>query len=578
MAVKGKDLEAEHIVDKNKNPALNKHREEGPWAFLRKGWFWGTLLAVVAVSVVTPLALRAQRNWSADVTGPPTGAMLGVREGTLGPPGGQGWGSSGHGGGTPDAGGTSAPPSCQDLAGELPTEKLTGGRPPAPLRVEGGRLVTAQGGSPVTLAGITWPGFDSGATFVAGLAPRAQPSWNDSDFATAVARLRLLGFNAVRLPFTFDGLQSAPQDVAVACPSPPPTLAALSSAAVDPERPPAAGAALRPPPEPYMLPGPGAGGQCNGYVPRGPTTLSRLLWTAEFLARAGLYVTLDYRPPAATPGAGAPASAAPAELTSPGEFARAWQRLGAALVCSPAWKAALSGRIALDLLSGPAAGGLTWRGERGGSPAGDYYLAALDALDAAGAGGALFMLAGGGAPGGGAPGGGMGSPPAAGFMAALAGRPYRTRVVVAPGLAAAPAASGALPSGPQQWASFAANWGDLQSKGACSKAGGKEACAKYAVAAELGGRLDDAAQAAYLGDAARFLTARPPADKAGTRPVAGWFWWSYVADSTSSGVVAADGLALQWPTLRWLGGNLGLTPWYARQAPQQAKADSSAAP
>ena len=61
-------------------------------------------------------------------------------------------------------------------------------------------------GSPVVLHGVNWFGFNNGQTFLEGL-------WEEKgmgrdanihkDFAHVVLRLKLLGFNAVRLPFSF---------------------------------------------------------------------------------------------------------------------------------------------------------------------------------------------------------------------------------------------------------------------------------------------------------------------------------------------------------------------------------------
>lgn len=54
-------------------------------------------------------------------------------------------------------------------------------------------------------------GFNNGKTMVDGLDGEPTPSWEGGDFATIVQTLKLLGFNAVRLPFQFtDLLDKAP--------------------------------------------------------------------------------------------------------------------------------------------------------------------------------------------------------------------------------------------------------------------------------------------------------------------------------------------------------------------------------
>lgn len=49
-------------------------------------------------------------------------------------------------------------------------------------------------------------GFNNGKTMVDGLDAEPTASWEGGDFATIVQTLRLLGFNAVRLPFQFTDL------------------------------------------------------------------------------------------------------------------------------------------------------------------------------------------------------------------------------------------------------------------------------------------------------------------------------------------------------------------------------------
>jgi hypothetical protein len=325
-----------------------------------------------------------------------------------------------------------------------------------------------------------WRGFDLGQTFVAlpGLAgtpgATANATWEASDFAADTALLRLLGFNAVALPFTLDDLQGAPQDVAVACPQARPSAADLAARAVAPGQAPSAG--LPPPPRLYLPPASNSsdgGGTCNGYVPRGPTTLARLLWTVDYLVRSGLYVALQYSPPASAPA-----------LDSPAAFAAAWQRTGVALTCLPGWSDKLAGRVLLGLLADPSAASLAWSGGNGGggnrngsssgsgsgsgsarAPLGEYYLAALDALGTAGGGGTrqvhslqpLFLVSGDAAgfvtdP---AHAKELGAGDAAAFMGAVAAKPYAGRVVLGLRLPGAPAVSAA---GPNLWKAYEGGW------------------------------------------------------------------------------------------------------------------------
>jgi hypothetical protein len=58
-------------------------------------------------------------------------------------------------------------------------------------------------------------GFNNGKTMVDGLDAEKQPTWEGGDFATIVQQMRLLGFNAIRLPFLFADLFAVPPQVRV---------------------------------------------------------------------------------------------------------------------------------------------------------------------------------------------------------------------------------------------------------------------------------------------------------------------------------------------------------------------------
>jgi hypothetical protein len=61
-------------------------------------------------------------------------------------------------------------------------------------------------------------GFNNGKTMVDGLDGEKTPgTWEGGDFATIVHQLKLLGFNAVRLPFLFGDLYTQPPQVSAGC-------------------------------------------------------------------------------------------------------------------------------------------------------------------------------------------------------------------------------------------------------------------------------------------------------------------------------------------------------------------------
>jgi hypothetical protein len=78
------------------------------------------------------------------------------------------------------------------------------GIPPNAVKIMDGKIVDAKG-KPVAIKGLSWFGFNNGATMVDGLwAGGIQAA---TDFAMIVYQLQLFGFNAIRLPFTFDNLE-----------------------------------------------------------------------------------------------------------------------------------------------------------------------------------------------------------------------------------------------------------------------------------------------------------------------------------------------------------------------------------
>lgn len=56
------------------------------------------------------------------------------------------------------------------------------------------------GTAPIRLHGINWFGFETGATFVDGL--YQGPSSATLDFINVLRRIKLLGFNTIRLPMS----------------------------------------------------------------------------------------------------------------------------------------------------------------------------------------------------------------------------------------------------------------------------------------------------------------------------------------------------------------------------------------
>lgn len=135
------------------------------------------------------------------------------------------------------------------------------------------------------LQGINWFGFNNGSTMLDGLWGQDALS---KDFAAVVHRLSLLGFNAVRLPFSFQDLNNLPTrdwSGQWSCPS----SADMVKGVVPPDRQAKAGHKLPDLPDPPHRRSPNT---CNDYLPSS-STYDRFCWVVHFFAHNGFFVLVD---------------------------------------------------------------------------------------------------------------------------------------------------------------------------------------------------------------------------------------------------------------------------------------------
>ena len=140
-------------------------------------------------------------------------------------------------------------------------------------------------GKEIQLKGFNWFGFNNGQTMLDGL-------WsNDAlsgDFATVVRRQKLLGFNAVRLPFSFQDFKLTPRSfVHQGCPLP--TDLEIAASVTKPGSP-------VPGPAPKLQKPPAAiayqGDKCNTYLPN-TSVRDRFMYVVKFYIKNGFYVMID---------------------------------------------------------------------------------------------------------------------------------------------------------------------------------------------------------------------------------------------------------------------------------------------
>ena len=214
-----------------------------------------------------------------------------------------------------------APPPSTPLATSAPTTSASTSQAPSasapllpPLAVSADGHLTA-GGSPIELRGLNWFGFEAGQTFVDGTSWSGSGSALSHDALSVLWRMKLLGFNAVRLPFSFMEFGKAPRDVTSKCDWVGDAEVARSVVPPGVELPAAALTALPPlfalgssneghgggasDPPPTVTPPPGTERKreenkvtCNADVPS-TSVKERLLWLVKKCVAAGMYVVLD---------------------------------------------------------------------------------------------------------------------------------------------------------------------------------------------------------------------------------------------------------------------------------------------
>lgn len=179
-----------------------------------------------------------------------------------------------------------------------------------------------------------------------------------SDFATVVQRQKALGFNAVRLPFSFVDLAISPaRSFTFDCPTMPSALE-LGSSVTPP------GYTATPIAD---LPNPPARteGKCNDYLPS-TSVRDRFLWVIKFFIQNGFYVMIDNH-----------AREDPTVLESKEAWVSQWAALAEDLMSDPE----IAGRIIFDILNEPDELGLRWEATDSNVALKDLYIDAMDAIE-----------------------------------------------------------------------------------------------------------------------------------------------------------------------------------------------------
>jgi len=404
----------------------------------------------------------------------------------------------------------------------------------AALKLQAGKILRDDG-RPVAIHGFNYFGFNNGQTMLDGL-------WSNNalsgDFATVVRRQKLLGFNSVRIPFSFKDFQQTPRSfVHQSCPLPSDMEVARS---VTPPDVPVLGPA---PPLPNPPPASAyEGNVCNAYLPNS-SVRERLIYVIRFYISNGFVVMLDNH-----------LREDQTALNSPEDWLRQWTDLARDLVADDPL---VRDNLIIDLLNEPDNFGVSWATLKG------LYISAMDAIDRAVGGDVLYAVEGTGQ--------GMlnanwgdgfateridelGIQDAGPFFDALLTRPYKDRVILAPHVYPPSVTNNNnAVTGSALIERLDLSFGTKTiAPGYCDGDGN---CQVFPVAiGEFGSFLEAPVDLQMMNTFANYIQ----------DPVHGfsWFWWSWQDNSGDTGGLVDSG----WINLVWKKVDLlekfGLKPWY----------------
>ena len=405
-------------------------------------------------------------------------------------------------------------------------------------------------GVPIEFKGINWFGFNTKITMVDGL-------WAGSDslsldFATVVYRMQLLGFNAVRLPFSFKDLfQLLAKNYTHQCRIV--TLREVQASVTNPLISLTNGKII----PPMLSSSIKNSNLCNDYLPN-HSTLDRFLWVINFFAKNGFYVLIDNH-----------LREDQTVLENSETWVQNWVKLLTAILQDPISK----DKIMLDLLNEPDHFGIRWEASNHRPGLKDLYLAAMDALYPLNSQ-ILFFIEGTGQERIGANWGdgfvtnpnliaqyGLSDPNP--FFQALLHKPYLNQIVISPHIYP-PSVTGASKDfvGPGLWKRLSSSFGYLTKEGYCTQS---NSCKIFPIAiGEFGSRFNHDKDLQMLSDFAHYLNDTNGAIDRQHEAIRNWFYWSWSANSgDTGGIVTDNGRDIIWKKIDYLT-TLGLKPWYLK--------------
>lgn len=411
-----------------------------------------------------------------------------------------------------------------------------------------GNTILDSEGRPLQLKGVNWFGFNNQSTMVDGL-------WGGSDslsydFATVVHRMQLLGFNAVRLPFSFKDLyEITPRKYTQYGQHP--NLSHIQKSVTPPDR---IGLITHGIPLLRFTPD-RKPGLINDYLPN-ESTLQRFLWVVNFFAKNGFYILIDNH-----------LREDQTVLENPERWVQLWCSLAYEISQDPISK----DKVMLDLLNEPDNFGIHWEATADRPALKELYLNVMDALYAIYPN-FLFFIEGTGQGGIDANWGdgfvtdpqtilkhGLSDPNP--FFKALMKKPYLHQVVISPHVYP-PSVTGATQNYCNMaiWNRLSKSFGYLTKQGyAVDSNPGK---VFPVVIGEFGSRFIQEKDIQSMNDIVRYFNLENDGIDQKHEQIASWFYWSWNANSGDTGGIVQDNWKdIHWEKIDYLI-QIGLKPWY----------------
>eukprot|EP00884_Botryococcus_braunii_P018123 jgi/Botrbrau1/4995/Bobra.0396s0021.1 len=411
---------------------------------------------------------------------------------------------------------------------------------------EGKRIVDASG-TEITLHGVGWYGFNIGLTISGNLT--GGKTAVARDWKQIVYRMKMLGFNAIRLPFSFDdvnGLGQPPINYQGVCAVP--STDAIKETLVPPSYPqsagPLAGTSL-----PSQAPPAVTGNMCNTALPNN-STYKRFVWVVRYLAQQGFYISLDYH-------SNKWGGSGDQSVFNRRQWVANWVALLKNIL---ALAPEAQGRLLIDLMNEPDGFDLTWEGNETLAGLGTYYIEAIDAMYQI-CPGCLFLIEGTGQS----------------KWKVKLGQRFRNRpgTLDFPG---GPCAPRVLPSGLGAqdsfaghglWNSLSKSFGYLTTTGYCDP--NTQRCTRFAaIMDEFGSTFQNEVEKQCFNSIVMYMNNAGEANDRQHTSIKSWFYWAWNAESFGTGGLVADNQeTIVWEKINALTGGtleyptgLGLTPWY----------------